>query len=232
MRSAADRRQLMRRNRKDREAGDTMSKGLFITFEGTDGTGKSTQIEYAREFFAGRGCEVLMTREPGGTNISEKLRDILLDRNNGEMDDVTEMMIYAAARAQLVAEVIRPALDEGRVVICDRYVDSSVAYQAYGRNLGAMVEEVNAHATQGLEPDMTFFMDLDPAIGRSRIGKTDMDRLEQEAIDFFYRVYNGYRGIAEKHADRVVTIDATGTIDEVRAAIEVKLAECCDRAGI
>lgn len=209
-----------------------MARGLFITFEGTDGTGKSTQIEFARAFFEERGCELVMTREPGGTSISEKLRDILLDKNNSEMDDITEMMIYASARAQLVAEVIKPALEEGKVVICDRFVDSSVAYQAYGRNLGDVVEKVNSYATAGLVPDMTFFMDIDPAIGRSRIGKTDMDRLEQEAIDFFYRVYDGYKAIADKHSDRVVTIDAARTIEEVRADIEGHLAAICNRAGI
>lgn len=209
-----------------------MSRGLFITFEGTDGTGKSTQIEFAREYFESRGFNVLMSREPGGTSISEKLRDILLDKANGEMSPVTEMMIYAASRAQLVSEVIIPAVNDGTVVICDRFVDSSVAYQAFGRGLGDMVAEVNSYATTGLAPDITFFMDIDPEVGRSRIAGGELDRLEQEKSDFFRRVYDGYKSIAASDPDRVKTIDASGTIEEVRAAIEVHLDEITGRMGL
>lgn len=209
-----------------------MSRGLFITFEGTDGTGKSTQIEFAREYFESRGFNVLMSREPGGTSISEKLRDILLDKANGEMSPVTEMMIYAASRAQLVSELIIPAVNDGTVVICDRFVDSSVAYQAFGRGLGDMVAEVNSYATTGLAPDITFFMDIDPEVGRSRIAGGELDRLEQEKSDFFRRVYDGYKSIAASDPGRVKTIDASGTIEEVRAAIEVHLDEITGRMGL
>lgn len=209
-----------------------MSRGLFITFEGTDGTGKSTQIEFAREYFESRGFNVLMSREPGGTSISEKLRDILLDKANGEMSPVTEMMIYAASRAQLVSEVIIPAVNDGTVVICDRFVDSSVAYQAFGRGLGDMVADVNSYATTGLAPDITFFMDIDPEVGRSRIAGGELDRLEQEKSDFFRRVYDGYKSIAASDPGRVKTIDASGTIEEVRAAIEVHLDEIIGRMGL
>lgn len=209
-----------------------MSRGLFITFEGTDGTGKSTQIEFAREYFESRGFNVLMSREPGGTSISEKLRDILLDKANGEMSPVTEMMIYAASRAQLVSEVIIPAVNDGTVVICDRFVDSSVAYQAFGRGLGDMVAEVNSYATTGLAPDITFFMDIDPEVGRSRIAGGELDRLEQEKSDFFRRVYDGYKSIAASDPGRVKTIDASGTIEEVRVAIEVHLDEITGRMGL
>lgn len=209
-----------------------MSRGLFITFEGTDGTGKSTQIEFAREYFESRGFNVLMSREPGGTSISEKLRDILLDKANGEMSPVTEMMIYAASRAQLVSEVIIPAVNDGTVVICDRFVDSSVAYQAFGRGLGDMVAEVNSYATTGLAPDITFFMDIDPEVGRSRIAGGELDRLEQEKSDFFRRVYDGYKSIAASDPGRVKTIDASGTVEEVRAAIEVHLDEITGRMGL
>ena len=209
-----------------------MSRGLFITFEGTDGTGKSTQIEFAREYFESRGFNVLMSREPGGTSISEKLRDILLDKANDEMSPVTEMMIYAASRAQLVSEVIIPAVNDGTVVICDRFVDSSVAYQAFGRGLGDMVAEVNSYATPGLAPDITFFMDIDPEVGRSRIAGGELDRLEQEKSDFFRRVYDGYKIIAASDPGRVKTIDASGTVEEVRAAIEVHLDEITGRMGL
>lgn len=199
-----------------------MSRGLFITFEGTDGTGKSTQSQKAREYFEQNGYEVVMTREPGGTSISEKLREILLDPANKEMAGVTEMMIYAAARAQLVSEVIAPSIADGKVVICDRFVDSSVAYQTYGRGLGTAVAEVNSHAVQGIMPDITFFMDMPPMMGKGRI-IGEMDRLEQEKADFFNRVYDGYKTIAANDSSRVKTIDATGTIDEVWAEIEAYL---------
>ena len=206
-----------------------MKKGIFISFEGTDGAGKSTQIAFAEDYFKSRGYDVVMTREPGGTQIGEKLREILLDKSNSEMSSVTEMMIYSAARAQLVAEVIRPALEAGQVVICDRFVDSSIAYQDFGSGLGVAVSTVNSFAIGDSMPDLTVFLDLDPAIGRSRIGKTDMDRLEQEDIDFFYRVYNGYRELAEANPDRIASVNAAGTVDEVRAEIEAAFARILRR---
>lgn len=200
-------------------------KGIFITLEGPDGAGKSTQVENIKSYFENAGREVVVSREPGGTPISEKLRNIVLDNGNAEMDDITEMFVYAAARAQHVSEKIRPALDKGSVVVCDRFVDSSIAYQGYGRNLGDQVGEVNRYATGGLEPDVTFFMDLDPEIGRSRIGKDARDRLEQQKLDFHYRVYEGYKAICEKYPERVVRIDATRTIDEIKEYIYSKLED-------
>lgn len=200
-------------------------KGIFITIEGPDGAGKSTQVENIKSYFENAGREVVVSREPGGTPISEKLRNIVLDNGNAEMDDITEMFVYAAARAQHVSEKISPALDKGSVVVCDRFVDSSIAYQGYGRNLGDQVAEVNRYATGGLEPDVTFFMDLDPEIGRSRIGKDVRDRLEQQKLDFHYRVYEGYKAICEKYPERVVRIDATRTIDEIKEDIYSKLED-------
>lgn len=199
-------------------------KGIFITLEGPDGSGKSTQVENIKEFFTKAGRDVVVSREPGGTPISEKLRGIVLDEDHSEMDDVTEMFIYAAARAQHVAEKIKPALESGAVVVCDRFVDSSIAYQGYGRGLGDQVEEVNRYATSGLEPNVTFFMDLDPEIGRSRIGKDVRDRLEQQKMDFHYRVYEGYKALAAKYPERIMRIDAAKTIDEIKAEIETKLS--------
>ena len=198
--------------------------GIFITLEGPDGSGKSTQVENIKEFFTKAGRDVVVSREPGGTPISEKLRGIVLDEDHSEMDDVTEMFIYAAARAQHVAEKIKPALESGAVVVCDRFVDSSIAYQGYGRGLGDQVEEVNRYATSGLEPNVTFFMDLDPEIGRSRIGKDVRDRLEQQKMDFHYRVYEGYKALAAKYPERIMRIDAAKTIDEIKAEIETKLS--------
>ena len=208
-------------------------KGLFITLEGGDGAGKSTQIRNIERFFQRKGLVVVHTRDPGGTPISEKLRNILLDNENSEMDPVTEMMIYAASRAQNVREKILPAIERGDIVICDRFVDSSVAYQAYGRQLGDMVEEVNRHATGGLVPDITFWMDIDPEAGKARAAKAgDLDRLELEKMDFHYRVYEGYRRIAEKDPDRVKRIDAADTVDNIRDHIYECLEELCRSKGI
>ena len=208
-------------------------RGLFITLEGGDGAGKSTQIRNIKSFFEKKGLVVVHTREPGGTQISEKLREILLDSHNLEMEDVTEMMIYAAARAQHVRELVKPALDEGSIVICDRFVDSSIAYQTYGRNLGEMVRVVNAYATDGLKPDITFWMDIDPDTGKERVSKMgDLDRLEMEERDFHYRVYEGYRAIAESEPDRVKRIDASGSVDEISEEIKRYLEELCEQRGI
>lgn len=208
-------------------------KGLFITLEGGDGAGKSTQIRNIEKYFTGKGLKVLHTREPGGTPISEKLRDILLDNNNTEMSPVTEMMIYAAARAQHVREKVMPALERGEIVICDRFVDSSVAYQAYGRCLGDMVADVNRYATGGLIPDMTFWMDIDPQAGKARAAKAgELDRLELEQMDFHYRVYEGYRKIAENDPDRVRRIDASENVEKIRDHIYECLDELCRSKGI
>ena len=207
-------------------------RGIFITLEGGDGAGKSTQIENITRFFEEKGRVVVHTREPGGTHISEKLRQILLDRDNSEMQAVTEMLIYAASRAQHVRELIMPALERGDVVICDRFVDSSVAYQGYGRKLGDMVAEVNKHATGGLRPDMTFWMDIDPEAGRARAsGAGELDRLEVEKLDFHYAVREGYRKIAESEPDRVRRIDASKTVDEICSCIYEHLEELCSRVG-
>lgn len=201
-------------------------RGLFITLEGGDGAGKSTQIRNIESYFAAKGRTVLLTREPGGPRISEKLREILLDTQNTEMDPVTEMLIYAAARAQHVREVIEPALERGDVVICDRYVDSSVAYQGYGRDLGSMVTEVNRHATGGLAPDLTIWLDIDPEVGKARAsGDEGPDRLDLEPTDFHARVHSGYEAIAREEPERFRRIDATGTVEEIKALIY----ECLDR---
>lgn len=208
-------------------------RGLFITLEGGDGAGKSTQIDNITRFFEKKGLVVLHTREPGGTSIGEKLREVLLDRNNSEMTSVTEMLIYAASRSQHVREKIIPALERGEIVICDRFVDSSVAYQAYGRDLGDMVADVNSYATGGLAPDITFWLDIDPEAGRARASKTgELDRLESEKLDFHYKVRNGYAAIAERDPGRVKRIDAAMTVDEIRDEIYKHLSNLCAAKGI
>ena len=205
-------------------------KGIFITLEGGDGAGKSTQAKNIEKFFSEKNYVVMHTREPGGTRISEKLRDILLDKENAEMDAVTEMFIYAASRAQHVRERILPALERGEVVICDRFTDSSIAYQGYGRKLGSAVAEVNEKATGGLKPDITFWLDIDPAAGRERAGRAgSLDRLELEELDFHYRLYEGYKALAEAEPERIKRIDASGTPEEICADIYAHLEELCGR---
>ena len=185
-----------------------MNKGLFITLEGPDGSGKSTQIEYLRKYFFDRGIETVLTREPGGTEIGEKLREIILDRGNSDMCDMTEALLYAASRAQHVEQLIKPALAAGKVVVCDRFIDSSIAYQGYGRKLGDAVRMINEFAVDGCMPDLTFLLEISPEIGKSRIKSESQDRLEQEEIAFHNRVYAGYREIAKVYPQRFVEIDA------------------------
>ena len=196
-----------------------MKKGIFITLEGPDGSGKSTQVGNIKKYFEKRGIKTLISREPGGTSIGEKLREILLNKSNSEMNCMTEMLIYAAARAQHVNEKIRPALERGEVVVCDRFVDSSIAYQGYGRGLAEKVMEINKYAVEGTMPDITFFLDIDPAEGKKRISGGELDRLEQEALEFHNSVYKGYIKIAENEPERVIRIDASRSADEVKESI-------------
>ena len=202
-------------------------RGLFITLEGGDGSGKSTQIRNIERFFAEKGLVVMQTREPGGTIISEKLREILLDTENTEMEAVTEMFIYAAARAQHVREKVIPALERGEIVICDRFVDSSLAYQGFGRELGDAVEVINSYAIGPYMPDVTFLMKLDPNEGKHRIqeNRDTQDRLEHEKLAFHRKVYKGYLELEKRYPDRILGIDASRGIDEIRDEIYKKLEE-------
>ena len=202
-----------------------MKKGIFITIEGPDGSGKSTQIENIKRFFDAKNIPIVFTREPGGTPIGERIRSIILDNNCSEMTDLTEALLYAASRAQHVEEVIKPALNEGKIVICDRFVDSSLAYQGYGRHLGDKVRIINNYAIDGCIPDITFLMKLDPSIGKHRIREDMQDRLEHERISFHQEVFNGYLELEKKYPDRIFGIDATRGIDEIRDDIYKKLEE-------
>lgn len=194
-----------------------MKRGLFITIEGTDGSGKTTQIRNMMEHLTSVGCKVLLTREPGGTRIGENIRSIILDPAFTEMHNITELLLYSAARAQLVEQVIKPSIANCQTVICDRYADSFFAYQGYGRGLDMdMLETVTNTAVNGTMPDITFFFDLDPEIGlRRRMTATGSDRIENEVIGFHRRVYNGYKELAAKYPERIKTIDASKPIDEV-----------------
>lgn len=198
-----------------------MKKGMFITFEGGDGTGKSTQISILSGAIEAMGFDVLITREPGGTSISEKIRKILLDPENTGMGHLTEALLYAAARAQLIEEVIRPALDAGKVVICDRFLDSSIAYQAFGRNLGDSVEKINGPATAECMPDITFFLKLDPEKAKERIGGRgeEKDRIELEDDEFRRRVDEGYEALLKRFPERIIPVDAGGSPEEISVFI-------------
>jgi dTMP kinase len=195
--------------------------GLLISLEGPDGCGKSTQIAFIKEYYESKGKEVLVAREPGGTVISEKIRDILLDASNANMDYRCEMFLYAAARAQLVGEVIKPALNAGKVVIMDRFVDSSAVYQGIARGLGVdTVYEVNDIGLDGVLIDLTIHLDLPAEVGLSRKkSQHELDRMEQEGLDFHEKVAKGYRDLAAMHPERIVTIDATKSPEEIRDII-------------
>ena len=196
-----------------------MEQGLFITMEGPDGSGKSTQIAYLKEYFDMRGIDTIFTREPGGTPIGEKIRDIILDKANGEMCDMAEALLYAASRSQHVHQLIKPALSEGKIVICDRFIDSSIAYQGYGRQLGDAVRVINVLAIEGCMPDITFLMELSPEIGKSRIKLEYQDRLELEKLEFHNRVFDGYQEIAQIYPERFVCVDAGRPKEVVRDEI-------------
>ena len=198
-------------------------KGIFISIEGPDGSGKSTQIENMKAFFSEKKIDVLFTREPGGTAIGERIREIILDKSCTEMDYMTEAMLYAASRAQ----VIKPALAEGKVIVCDRFVDSSIAYQGYGRKLGDAVRIINNYAVDGCMPDVTFLLKVDPNVGKGRItGRAEKeDRLDAEKTAFHEDVYQGYLQLEQEHPERIVGIDASGSIEEIKAEICRKLEE-------
>ena len=201
-----------------------MREGYFISFEGGDGSGKSTQIQILRDFLEERGYDVILTREPGGTPISEKIRSIILDKENSEMDDMTEALLYAAARAQLVSQVIRPALEAGKVVICDRFVDSSIAYQAYARGLGDSVKTINGFAVGDRMPDLTILLKVNPQVGSSRIGDRERDRIELASRVFHKKVYEGYLQLEKLYPDRIVGIDAADTIENIAGIISERIA--------
>ncbi len=199
-----------------------MKKGLFISFEGGDGSGKTTQIGLLHDYLTGKGIDVITLREPGGVVISEKIRDIILDKQYTDMDPVTEMLLYAASRSQLVSQVLKPALNKGISVICDRYVDSSYVYQGFARGLGISdVKAVNDIAAGQLIPDITFFMDINPDTAlKRRLDASQPDRLEMEDISFHRKVYEGYLKISGLYPERVKRIDRSGGIENTFSQIK------------
>ena len=201
-------------------------RGLFISMEGGDGSGKSTQLDNIKKYFAEKGMESVFTREPGGTEISEKIRDIILDPENSEMNDMTEALLYAASRAQHVAEKIKPSLESGKNVICDRFVDSSIVYQGIGRNIGDAVRVINGYAISGCLPDITIFLDISPENAMARISNRGHDRLEREDLSFHQRIYEGYKKlVANDETGRLFAVDANRSPEEVWVDIKLLLDE-------
>ena len=195
-------------------------KGTLITFEGSEGSGKSTQIELVCKYLKRKKKPILFVREPGGVKISEKIRNILLDVKNTRMSDECETLLYMAARAQLVDEVVAPALKKGKVVLCDRFLDSTIAYQGYGNgvDVGA-IKSIGQFATQEIQPDITFFFDINAKKGLSRIKGRTKDRIERRAICYHNRVRKGYTEIAHREPGRVKLIDASRTKEEIFAVV-------------
>ena len=197
--------------------------GIFITFEGTDASGKTTQIGLLSEYLEKKGVPHIVTREPGGTAIGEKIRTIILDKENSEMHPATEALLYAASRAQLTGQVVRPALREGKVVISDRFLDSSIAYQGYGRTLGDMIRRINEPAVEGLKPDLTILLKTDPAAMRKRRDASLEDRMDSQKLEFHREVLRGYLTLSQEEPERFFVIDGERPVDEIAKAIRERV---------
>jgi len=205
------------------------TRGTFITFEGGEGSGKSTQIRLLAHVLETHGLVVRIIREPGGTAPGEAVRRILLDPEHKGLDARAELLMYEAARAQLVAEIIEPALSAGEVVLCDRFYDSSTAYQGYGRGLPVdEVSALNMMATGGLVPDRTIFLDVDPAVGVSRATVHGADRLEGESAAFHHAVWRGFHEIASREPERIRVVDASGSVEDVASRVISALSDLLD----
>lgn len=200
-----------------------MKKGLFITLEGADGCGKTTQLNLLKEYLTSKGYEIVVTREPGGKGLGEKLREILLNYD-GEVSDRCEAFLYLADRAQNIDTIIKPAINSGKIVLCDRHTDSSVAYQGYGREQNIdNINMLNELAVNGVHPDLTIVFDIDTETSMARVG-AEKDRLESAGIEFHKRVRNGYLEIAKKNPQRIKVVDASHTIEDVQRDV-IKIVE-------
>lgn len=195
-----------------------MKKGLFITFEGADGCGKTTQINLLADYLTSKGYSVIVTREPGAKGLGEKLREILLNYD-GEVSDKCESFLFLADRAQHVDVMIKPAIENGQIVLCDRYTDSTAAYQGYGRMQDlSRINMLNDIATNSLKPDLTFVFDIDVETSQKRVG-AEKDRMESAGIEFHNRVRNGYLELARKEPGRIKIIDASKTIEDIHQQV-------------
>ena len=195
-----------------------MTQGLFITFEGPDGCGKTTQMKLLAEYFTKNGKEVVLTREPGGKGLGEKVREILLNYD-GEVSDRCESFLFLADRAQNIDIIVNPAVKSGKIVLCDRHIDSTVAYQGYGRGLDIeRINMLNNLATNGKKPDLTFVFDVDVETSMKRVGK-EKDRMESAGVEFHNRVRQGYLELAKQEPQRIKVIDATKSIEEIHKKV-------------
>ena len=205
---------------------------MFITIEGPEGSGKTTAVDYAVKKLEEMGYQIVRTREPGGTPIAEQIRNVILDKNNTKMDKRTEALLYAASRRQHLVEKVWPALKEGKIVVCDRYLDSSLAYQGGARGLGVdNILQVNSFATEGTFPDLTLLFDIEPELGLARISANanrEVNRLDLEKIEFHKTVRNTFLELAKRYPERFVIIDASQSRDEVaNKTLEVILSRLC-----
>ena len=200
-----------------------MRRGLFISFEGPDASGKSTQSRLLHAYLRDEGYQALLLREPGGTSIGEQIRRVILDNDNAEMDYMAEAMLYAAARAQLVAQVIRPALADGKIVICDRFSDSSTAYQGGGRGLGEAVGIINAYAAGDCVPDATFLLRVPPCVSEERLRRRPNDRMENEGPEYHKAVYDAYTALEGRYPERITGVDGTRSESEVSSALILRV---------
>lgn len=207
--------------------------GVFITLEGTEGAGKTTQVRLLAEWLESMGLAVVTTREPGAGKIGAQIRQVLLNPENEGLSPQTEALLMVADRAQHTAELLRPALLAGKIVLCDRYIDSHIAYQGYGRGLSVeWLRDLNERATDGLYPDMTLLLDLSPEIGLARANERGAaDRMEQEKLDFHRRIYDGYKELAAADTERVRVIDAAAAEAEVQEAIRREVWALLVRKG-
>lgn len=204
-----------------------MANGIFITIEGPDGSGKTTIIHMLAENLKKEGFEVLATREPGGIEIAEQIRKVILDTDNTAMDPRTEALLYAAARRQHLAEKVKPALEKGKIILCDRFVDSSLAYQGHARGLGIdEVYSINEFAIENMMPQLTLYFDVSPEVGLERINKNkgrEVNRLDLENLEFHQKVREGYMILADRFPERIVKIDASKQLDAVYDEAEAKI---------
>jgi dTMP kinase len=192
--------------------------GKFITFEGPEGSGKTSVIKAVEKFLTSEGYDILTTREPGGISISEKIRDIILDKENTEMDAHAEALLFAASRSQHFHQKIVPALEAEKIILCDRFIDSSLAYQGYARGLGVdEVYSINAFAIGNKLPDLTIFIDVPPQVGLKRVfsNTRKIDRLDLETLEFHQKVYDGYKALTDRFKNRFIVIDGTNPVETV-----------------
>jgi dTMP kinase len=201
-------------------AGKGLNRGLFITFEGIEGCGKSTQSKLLLEYLARQGYDCVHTREPGGTKAGEKIRDVLLHSKKTHISDLTEMLLFEAARSQIVEEIIKPAMGSKKIIICDRFADATMSYQGYGGNVALdTIESINRIATGGLEPDLTIVLDLDTITGLERAKSKGIDRMESKDLAYHERVRSGYLELARNNPGRIKVIKVADEVDRTQALV-------------